>query len=698
MNLHRRLSIKSQILILLLLVSLGGILMVTLVAYQSGRQQMEQAVYNQLISIRAAKADRIQSYIHGIQAHIETLGEDGMILGAMKDFGAAYQQLASQEITPEMVTALQNYYSQEFLPRLAVNSDGRPELDTYLPVVPQAKYLQFHYLMRNTPALNNKETPDNSDYSQVHARLNPVLRRLAATMHYQDMLLISPEGDIVYSTAKEPEFGTSLKVGPYSESSLARAFAAARQRKDRGHVEFADFTFYPPAYNLPQAFFTVPLFENAQLIGVLAIQLPIAEINNVMTGNRQWANQGLGQSGEAYLVGDDKLLRSDSRFLFEDKANYLKQIAGNGISPSLVERINRLNTSILLQPVHTQAAQGALAGQTNTGLFTDYRGVRVLNAFQPVSIPGINWGLVVKMDYDEAFAPVTAFERQVMLYAAGFVIIVTLLAMGLTNRFIRPLHTLAEAVRQIGEGKKDVKVEDEGLDEIGSLSRAFNQMLDKLRIGNEELRLRNRENEALLLNMLPAPIALRIKGGEQRIADSVASVTVLFADIIGFEDYSRSADAEEVVGLLNEIVSAFDEAAERRGVEKVKTIGSIYMAVSGLSIPSIDHIHRMVSFSRDLMEIIHRVNHRHNLQLTLSIGINTGPAIAGIVGKQKFIYDLWGDTVTLAGRMQSAKVVGNIKLTQAVREALGDLHTFEQAGELELPGKGSQAIWVLKTS
>jgi class 3 adenylate cyclase len=98
------------------------------------------------------------------------------------------------------------------------------------------------------------------------------------------------------------------------------------------------------------------------------------------------------------------------------------------------------------------------------------------------------------------------------------------------------------------------------------------------------------------------------------------------------------------------------------------------------------------------MEIIHRVNHRHNLQLTLSIGINTGPAIAGIVGKQKFIYDLWGDTVTLAGRMQSAKVVGNIKLTQAVREALGDLHTFEQAGELELPGKGSQAIWVLKTS
>jgi len=699
MNLLRHLSIRSQLLILLLSVGLGGILLVTAVAYDSGRQQMRQAVFNQLISVRGAKANRIQDYLHRVQAHAGTLGEDEMIRRAMKDFSAAYQQLEDQAASPEMLAALNDFYAQTFLPRLAANTDGRPELATYFPVVPQAKFLQYHYLAKNPASFDAKaaldDAGDGSAYSQIHARLHPVLRRLAETMRYQDLLLVSPEGEVVYSVAKRPDFGTNLKLGPYSESSLAHAFAAARQRKDKGRVDFADFTLYPPMDNAPAAFFTVPLFEEARLVGVLALQICIEEINAVMTSNKQWASEGLGQSGEAYLVGEDGFLRSDSRFLIEDKANYLRQIEGHGVPSAVIERIGRLNTSILLQPVRSEAAQAAIAGQRETRVFKDYRGVRVLGAFQPISFAGLAWGVVAKMDYDEAFAPVTAFTRQVMLYAAVFTIAVTLLALWLTGRFVQPLHTLAEAIRQVGEGRQDVHVEDAGQDEIGGLARAFNGMLEKQRADNEEICLKNRETEALLLNMLPAPIALRIKSGEQRIADSVASLTVLFADLPGFEEYSRSADAEAAVGLLNEIVSAFDEAAERHGVEKVKTIGSVYMAVSGLSIPRIDHAHRMLGFARELRGIIQGINQRHGLNLDLSIGINTGPAIAGIVGRQKFIYDLWGDTVSLAGRMQQAPESGGIKVTEAVKEALGELYDFEPGGEFELPGRGLQAIWVL---
>jgi class 3 adenylate cyclase len=660
---------------------------------------MQQAVFNQLVSVRGAKANRIQGYLGRVQAHAETLGEDEMILKAMRDFGGAYQELATQAIGPDLLSSLNDFYGHEFLPKLAANSDGRPALETYFPVVPQAKYLQYHYLVRNPAAFDAKSAldvaADGSAYSQIHAHLHPVLRHLAKIMRYQDLLLISPDGEIVYSVAKKPDFGTSLKVGPYSESSLAHAYAAARQHKDHGHVDFADFAFYAPSENAPAAFFTVPLFEDGQLVGVLALQICIEEINAVMTSNQQWDSEGLGKTGEVYLVGEDALMRSDSRFLIEDKANYLRLIESNGVSPSVIARIARLNPTILLQPWRSQAPRAALAGQASTRVYTDYRGVRVLGAFAPVAVAGTDWGLVAKMDYDEAFAPVTAFERQVMLYAAGFVIAVTLLALWLTTGFVRPLHRLADAIRLATEGRLEVRVEDEGHDEIGALARAFNAMLDKQQADSEELRLKNRENESLLLNLLPAPIALRIKSGEQRIADSVASLTVLFADIIGFEDYSRRSDAADVVGLLNEIVSAFDEAAERHGVEKVKTIGSVYMAVSGLSIPRIDHIHRMVGYARDLVEIINRVNERHGLSLVLSVGINSGPAIAGIVGRQKFIYDLWGDTVTLAGRMQNASTSGGIKVTQAVKDALGDLHDFEPAGEFDLPGRGQQTIWVL---
>jgi class 3 adenylate cyclase len=634
-----------------------------------------------------------------IQAHAETLSEDGMVLAAMRDFSAAYKQLESQESSHEMLSGLTDYYLKTFLPKLAENSDGRPELNTYFPAQPQTKYLQFHYLTHNqgNSSPNLDTGVDNSAYAKVHARLHPILHRLVGNMRYQDLLLISSEGEVVYSVAKMPDFATNIKNGPYSETNLSHVFSAARQRKDPGHVEFADFALYPPSGNAPAAFFAVPLLENGQLLGILALQICIDEINFVMTGKQQWAGEGLGQSGEAYLLGDDLLMRSDSRFLFQDKENYLQQIAEHGLRPSVVERIDRLNTSILLQPVNTEGAQAALSGHTETHIYTDYRGVRVLGAFQPLNIYGIHWGLIVKMNYDEAFAPVAEFERRVMLYATSFVIALTLLAVWLTGRFVRPLNTLAEAIRQVSTGNPNVQVEDQGQDEIGTLSRAFNAMLATQRANHEELRLKNRENEALLLNMLPAPIASRIKNGEQRIADSVASLTVLYADLLGFDDYSRATDAEELVGLLNEIVSAFDEAAERHGVEKVKTIGSIYMAASGLSIPRIDHIHRMIGFAQELLEIINRVNQRHKLGLALSVGINTGPAIAGIVGRQKFIYDLWGDTVTLAGRMQRTQAAG-IKVTQAIKDALGDLHDFEPGGEFEMPGRGTQTIWILHNS
>ena len=701
MNSLRRLSIKSQLLILFLSVGLGGILLVSMVAYHSGRPQMEQAVFNQLLSVRGGKAERIQGFFSRVRYQAEVLGEDEMIIHAMKEFDVAFQQLAPQDVSEDMVLALKNFYVQSYLPKLALSSDGRPELDTYFPTLPQAKNLQFQYIVKSSAEAANKpltnDSFDGGAYAKAHSHFNPILHRLVSKLRYQDLLLISPDGNVVYSTSKNPDLGTSLKVGPYSESSLAQAFAAAHQRKDRGHAEFVDFRLYPPNDNSPAAFFSVPLFEDSQLIGVLALQLCVDEINFVMTGNRQWGNEGLGKSGEAYLVGEDSLMRSDPRFLLEDKANYIRQIGEHGISPEIIGRIDRLNTSVLLQPARTEAAQAALSGKTGKFIYTDYRGVKVLGAYKPISLDGINWGLIAKIDYDEAFAPVILFEHQVMLYATAFVILITLLALWLTARFVRPLHTLADAIQQIGEGRQNMIVEDLGQDEIGVLARAFNTMQEKLRVNNEELRQKNRENEALLLNMLPASIALRIKNGEQRIADSVASLTVLFADIIGFEDYTRSTDAEVVVGLLNEIVSAFDEAADRHGVEKVKTIGSIYMAVSGLSIPRIDHIHRMISFARELVEITNRINHRHNLQLALSIGINSGSAIAGIIGRQKFIYDLWGDTVNLAGRMQNVSGVGGIKVTQAVRDALGDLHVFERGGELELPGKGVQTIWVLRT-
>ncbi len=697
----RRLSIRSQLLILLLTVGVGAIALTTYVFYTVGKPVRARTLFGQLTSVRNAKVMAIQDYFRGVRAHLDTLAEDEMIHAAMKEFAAAYQQLSQREIAPQAAQALSDFYTQTFLPSLAANTSGRPALEMYLPALSPVKYLQFQYVARKASAAPGPAvgaTPgDDSEYGRVHARRHPVLDHLMMAMRYRDLFLISQEGNIVYSVAKEPDFGTSLMAGPYSESNLARVFAAARRHRDRGQVEFGDYAFYAPSLNSPAAFLAVPLLEGTQLLGVLAVQLPTDVIDDLMAGGRQWAQDGLGRSGEAYLVGGDGLLRSNPRFLLEDKARYLQDIAAQGVPAAVVERIGRLNSSILLQRSEAAAERAALSGQTGTSVLTDYRGMAVLAAYQPCAIPGVNWGIVAKMDAAEAAEPLVAFRRQLAIFVAVFVVGITMLASWLASRFVRPVRALAEAARKVGEGRTDVKVDDRASDEIGQLARQFDAMVSRLSQHDEEIRRKSEENEALLLNVLPAPIAQRLKSGEERIADAVPSVTVLFSDIVGFSEYSRTTDPAHVVDLLNEIVSAFDEAAERHGVERVKTMGSAYMAVSGLSVPCIDHVHRMAAFAVEMVAILRRIGERHGLRLALSVGINSGPAIAGIVGRRKFLYDLWGDTVSMAGRMQRAGTAGTIKVTQVVKDALGDLHPFARAGDFDVPGRGAQAIWVLET-
>ena len=201
-------------------------------------------------------------------------------------------------------------------------------------------------------------------------------------------------------------------------------------------------------------------------------------------------------------------------------------------------------------------------------------------------------------------------------------------------------------------------------------------------------------------------MAKRLKDGEQSIADSFSNVTVLFADLPGFNELSSSWSPNETVNFLNDLINAFDEAAERYGVEKVKTLGSGYMAVSGLSVPRIDHTKRVVDFAINMVRILHSFNREitssetlkkamgeQKTQLKIRIGINSGEVIAGIVGRSKFIYDLWGDTVNIAHQLQMEGVGNEIHVTEAVYSCLVDLYEFKSISDVEIAGKGKVAIW-----
>jgi class 3 adenylate cyclase len=207
----------------------------------------------------------------------------------------------------------------------------------------------------------------------------------------------------------------------------------------------------------------------------------------------------------------------------------------------------------------------------------------------------------------------------------------------------------------------------------------------------------HRENERLLLNILPAAIAERLRAGGELIADKFPEATVLFADIVSFTTIAASMPPQSLVELLNDLFSRFDVAAHELGVEKIKTIGDAYMAVCGLPEVCADHSERMVRMAQRMMQIVAEFSAERGLNLQLRIGINSGPVVAGIIGRRKFIYDLWGDTVNVASRMESHGVAGAIQVTRPVFEKLGDRFAFESRGPIEIKGKGPIEAWVVRS-
>jgi len=264
----------------------------------------------------------------------------------------------------------------------------------------------------------------------------------------------------------------------------------------------------------------------------------------------------------------------------------------------------------------------------------------------------------------------------------------TIIAVWITSSIRTPVSSLALAADRVAEGDLEQQVAVLSDDELGRLSRQFNAMVDSIRSQTDEIHRKNEENEALLLNILPAPIASRLKRGEERIADYLPNVTVLFADLAGFTSMSRQLPPATMVSMLDDLFSAFDDCAQRLGIEKIKTMGDGYMAVAGLVKPLDDEAAAMVEMALDMLRAVRGFNEERELALQLRIGINSGPVVAGVIGRSKFIYDLWGDTVNLASRMESHGIDGRIQVTEAIHESVGGRFFMEARGEIELKGRG----------
>lgn len=232
-------------------------------------------------------------------------------------------------------------------------------------------------------------------------------------------------------------------------------------------------------------------------------------------------------------------------------------------------------------------------------------------------------------------------------------------------------------------------------------SEAYERLIERdaafaaLETSLADLKREQDKSERLLLNILPAEVADRLKNGGGTIAEHFDAVTVLFADLAGFTEYSQRADARELVAMLDEVFSAFDTLASEHGIEKIKTIGDAYMAVAGLPVRRPDHARSVAWMALGMQERMADLTARRGVALQLRVGIHSGAVVAGVIGRHKFTYDLWGDTVNTASRMESHGEVGRVHVSQSTRDLLAGTFRFTERGEVTVKGKGTMRTYFL---
>lgn len=680
---------------MLLAVSILSVLACGIIGYLSGTSSLRKSVNDNLTQLRESRASQIETFFKTTQDTVAVVSHGETVLAATRDFSSAFAQLESEPptISPADQAAVKNYYRTVFAPELQKGTGQQVDPALFMPTDPAQTFLQARYTAPPAgdwdKAIAVDTAGDSSQWSAVHARNQAYFRDLTTRFKYEDTLLINRQGQVVYTAYKGVDLGTNLKNGPFQSSDLARGFDQAISSTTADATVVTDFSIYPPALGRPVAWVLSPVGAGSEIDGVMAVQIPLDGINSVMTGNEQWSQEGLGNTGETFLVGSDHLMRSTSRTLLTDPQRYRSEVIDAGTPAAVADRVIAQRNPVLLQSVGGPVSD-AVAGQTGVGEFTSYLGHNVLAAYRPVNIAGLNWVLVAEINTDEALAPVNDFARNIALATAAIVLIVSLLSVLLARAFTRPLRTLNAAARDVSAGNYGGSVTIRSNDELGALATSFNDMSRSLEVKQALIDQQREENNELLTSLMPAAVAERYREGETQITEDHRNVTVVFAELAGLDEYTNALPVDDAVAIRSAFADSVEASAREHGLERVQTLRGGFLTCCGLSVPRVDRIDRSIRFAVDIDRTVRRLNAQFSTSFALRAGIDSGAVSAGLVGSKSMVYELWGDALELAYRVHAVTGEPGIFVSEHVREALSGTYSFTPAGTA-----GDHQVWAL---
>jgi methyl-accepting chemotaxis protein len=553
-----KITLKMKLIVSMLAVGILPLLLVGILMLTKSSDALQFQAFNQLESLRTVKKAQVEDYFSQIRDQALTFSESQTVVEAMKEFKRNFHSVAEDlAVTPEQLQTyhgeLVNYYSNTFAPEYQNQTGNNINTTSLVPSEDSVVISQYNYISKNQHPLGNKhnldQASDGSAYSDTHAIYHPIIKNYLDKFGYYDIFLIDADsGHIVYSVFKELDYATSLTTGPYKDTNFAQVFKDVANVTDKDSVKLIDFEAYKPSYEAPASFIASPIFDPVtnHLIGVLVFQMPVGKINSMMQ-----TRAGLGESGESYLVGGDKLMRSQSRFSEEN--------------------------TLLAKTIDTHGVREALAGNSKVEIFDDYRDVSVLSAYTPLNIKDLNWALLAEIDEAEALDAIGKIQMLIVITGVVTVLLVILIAWLVARSVLMQLGAdpvkVKEIAESIAEGNLKVSAEDSNQKQVGVMA-AMVSMQQKLSqvIGDVAKTAENISSASSQVSATAQSLSQATSEQAASVEETSASVEEMSASINQNSENAQVTDgiatdsaksAEEGGSAVTQTVSAMKQIAEK---------------------------------------------------------------------------------------------------------------------------------------
>ena len=673
-------KLRRQVTATLALTALSAVVLFGGLSYYASDDLLRQGANDQLNSVAESRSVQIEAGTNRLVSTVAVLAADLGITNALVEFDTAFAEL-DEPISPRQQLRLDEVYDEQVVE--PINSSGLATIDTddLQPTSDAGRWVQYHVL----PDADS----DLSSYGAAMEANDPFLTSMADAIGATDLLLISAAtGDVVYTSGKGIDLGSNLVNGAFADSVLGRLINDDLGRVRSGRGVFSDFEIYLPGGGEPALFAAAAVRDGTEIVGAVAVKIPVAAINAITTERMNWDSMGL-DGGESYVVSDELILQSVSREWIEDPASYLEAVE----DPEERRLIEIFGSPVGIQTVDTEAVREAFLGEQFSGRTTNFLGQDTFTSATLIDVPGADWVAVTDVPVERAREPVNDFLRQMLIVALIVIPIAGFIGFWIARLLSRPIEPSVAAARSVADGERHLDLPPLGNDEFGDLGRRLTRMAAALELQESALSDEFERKRQMMLSVLPPHLV----GDDGAVAGTGNEIDIATAISITIDSDELDLDPEELSELVTGLSSIGDRLVSEHRLERIRVAADRALYVAGVGVDDVG-ARTAVDFVHSVLTALDGVAEATGVSAPVHIGVSTGAVATGVLSSGSLTFGAWGEPVRRALAIGAMSSSGQVLFDASTYDVLDEPDDLEPVdGLIDLDGQ-SMVVYSLALS